>query len=243
MISRDRQAQRTADCVGRGPQCRRAAASADRLCGLRHVSEVVYRHIRRQAWATGSRPLSLLDVGSRDLSIPLGWAARLLREGRELELTLACLDDNFDQPDQIDAARRQGIPVHTVRLGSLTAPLPGGFDLVTSIHVFHQLTPHQAFCQMQSLQCSTAGPLIICDYERSRLNRWVVKLAARLRSRDRLVRRAADDCIGNAYSLPEFKELALAALARPVTVERVFPCHLLLACDAQMVSAAVPAFA
>jgi hypothetical protein len=62
-------------------------------------------------------------------------------------------------------------------------------------------------------------------------------------SRDPMARRSTTDRILAAYSVAEFQRIAEDALARPVNVESLFPCHLMMSCEEQAVAEAVPAFA
>jgi len=242
MNSQDRRAEGRVDCKNGGLD-RQALLKVDRLCGSQRVTEAIYRHVSQHAWAFDTRPLRVLDIASRDVSIPLRWAHRLTRRGRPIELTLARTGGDKSAGAAIAEARDAGLTVDMFPLESLTSPTPGGFDLVTSLHVLHRLNPHQAFRHLQTLQVSTTGPLVVCDYERSRLNRLLAIAASRISSRDKQVHQLADECIGNAFSLSEFQELAVDALARPVQVEHLFPCHFIGACSEQMVTEPVPAFA
>jgi hypothetical protein len=221
----------------------RAAAGRRRLQRFSGVARRIYRHIDRQAIAIANRPLRVLVVPTPNVEIPLSWAKRSRASRCEIELTLVDVPHSEFVRSHIDAAIADGYSINCVDVDCLHHPIPVGFDMVISIYLMHSLRSDEAFRQLQSMIGSTAGPLIVCDIARSHTNAWLAKLASRAVSRNPAVHELAEQHIRSAYSVDEFRRIAQSALARPVEVHSLFPCHFIMVCQEQTNSDPVPAFA
>lgn len=226
------------------PERERALAGWARLNRISGVAGAMYRHLRRYALTSAgdNRPLTILDVASGAGDIPLAWVRRAKREGLNMQLTL--LDSNSVVLEvQQRRARRLGLEILSLQHDCLKTPLPSGFDVVTCSLFLHRLDEHQAFRLLQEMQAATENAMVICDLERSRTNLLVVQIASRLVTRSRIVHHDAARIVRSAYTMKEFEELAQNALARPIRVQRIFPCRMLAVCDEQTVRQPALAFA
>jgi len=215
----------------------------ERLRRFSGIDRVVFRPIDRSALALQNGPLRLLVVPATDIEIPLFWARESRKVGREIALTLIDVAPSDSTRSRIDEAIGEGYSIKCVDGNTTQTTFPVGFDLVTSLHFMHQLDDGQAFRQLQMMSGSTNGPLIVCDYARSQANLWLAKAASRVCSRSPTVHQSIEKQIRIAYSIDEFQRLAQDALARPVKVEPVFPCHFIMACKEKTVPVPMPAFA
>jgi len=215
----------------------------ERLRRFSGIDRVVFRQIDRYALALRNGPLRVLVVPATEIEIPLSWARESRKVGREIALTLIDVATSESARSRLDEAIREGYSINCVDGDATQSPFPVGFDLVTSLHFMHRLDDRQAFRQLQMMSGSTNGPLIVCDYARSKINLWLAKATSRVCSRSPIVHQSCEKQIRAAFSIDEFQRLAQAALARPVKVEPVFPCHFIMACKEKTVPVPMPAFA
>jgi 2-polyprenyl-3-methyl-5-hydroxy-6-metoxy-1,4-benzoquinol methylase len=220
----------------------RALAGLARLNFISGVARAMYRHLRRHAVAQGDRPLHVLDVASGGGDVPVAWAARAKREGLPMQFTLLDVS-GVAVEEQQRRARARDVEVLSLQHDCLSSPLPAGFDVVTCSLFMHHLDDHQAFKLLQAMQVATDGGLVVCDLERSRFNLALVTIGSRLLTRSPVVHHDASLSVRAAYTMDEFQRLAESALARPVRIQRSFPCRFVAMFDEETVSEAVPAFA
>jgi hypothetical protein len=230
------------DCRLSDEDRRRALIASQRIHRFSGVARVVYRYIDRHA-AIHSGPLRILVVPCPDIEIPLSWARRSRKSGTLIEYVLVNVDPHDAVRSKIDLAIAQGDAIECIDLDCSRGSIPAGFDLIVSMYCMHRLREDQIFRQLQSMITSTGGPLLVCDYARSTTNVWLAKIASGVLSRNPTVRQSAANHILTAYSIDEFQRVAEEALARPVKVEPLFPCHFIMACEEKAIPEAVPAFA
>lgn len=244
MLQRDRQPGMMDDPKLEKPDRERALAGWARLNRVSGIAGAMYPHLRRYALAKAAddRPLNVLDVASGAGDIPLAWSYRAQREGLNMQVTL--LDSNSVVVEaQQRRAKKMGVEVLSLQHDCLKTPLPSGFDVITCSLFLHRLDEHQVFRLLQEMHAATENAIVICDLERSRANLMVVQIASRCLTRSKVVHHDAASIVRSSYTLEEFEQLAENALARPIRVQRVFPCRMLAICDEQTVREPVPAFA
>jgi SAM-dependent methyltransferase len=241
-LQRDRQPEWMDDPSLPKDEHLRALAGLARLNRCSGVAGSMYRHLRRHALAQGNRPLCVLDVASGAGDVPIAWARRAKRDGLPIQLTLLDVS-GVAVEEQQRRARDLGLSILSLQHDCLNTPLPLGFDVVTSSLFMHHLDDHQAFRLLQSMQAATENALLICDLERSRLALALVSIAAQLLTRSPIVHKDAALSVRGAYTMSEFKKLAESALARPVRIQRAFPCRFVATFDEETVPEPVPAFA
>jgi 2-polyprenyl-3-methyl-5-hydroxy-6-metoxy-1,4-benzoquinol methylase len=242
MLQRDRQPELMDDSKLSKQERQHALVGLARLNRVSGVARTLYRHLRRHALAQGDRPLCVLDVASGLGDIPLAWVRRAQRQGLKMQLTL--LDSSsVAVEEQQRRARDMGVEILSLQHDCLKTPLPTGFDVVTCSLFMHRLDEHQAFRLLQEMQAATENSILISDWERSSLNLTLVQIASRLMTRSKVVHNDAALSVRGAYTKEEFKEVAENALARPIRIQRVFPCRFLATFDEETVREPVPAFA
>lgn len=217
----------------------RGLATLNRISG---ISGAMYRHLRRYALARPDYPLRVLDVASGGGDVPIRWAKRAKSEGIDLRLTLLDIS-----PVAIEQQRRlasqSGVDVLSLQQDCLSTPLPEGFDVVTCSLFMHHLDDHQTFRLLQAIQLATDHAMVVADLERSRLNWGLVKISSHLLTRSWVVHHDGPLSVRGAYTAEEFKRVAESALARPVQVERSFPCRFIATFCEEAIFESVPAFA
>lgn len=242
MLHRDPQPEMMDDPSLSDEEHRRALAGLARLNRISGVARAMYRHIRRHALARADRRLCILDVASGSGDLPITWAKLARREGLNLQLTLLDTRPVAIQEQQ-RRSRLAGLEILSLQHDCLQSPLPSGFDVVTCSLFLHHLDEHQTFRLLQSMQAASDNAMIICDLERTRFNSMLVQLGSRVLSRSPIVHHDAAVSVRSAYTMEEFQRIAEDALARPIRVQRSFPCRFIAYVDEQAIPAVVPAFA
>ena len=242
MLQRDRQPELMDDPKLPKAEHLQALKGLARLNRVSGVAGTMYHHLRRYALAQGNRALCVLDVASGAGDVPIAWARRAKREGLSMQLTLLDIS-SVAVEEQQRRARRWGLEILSLQHDCLNSPLPACFDVVTCSLFMHHLDDHQALRLLQSMQAASDNAMIVCDLERSRFNLMLVQCASRLLTRSSVVHTDSALSVRAAYSMDEFKRLAENALARPVRIQRAFPCRFVATFDEKTVPEIVPAFA
>lgn len=239
---RDRQPELMDDPDLPESEHRQALTGLSRLNRAGGVATVLYSRLRRYARCQYPRPLRVLDVASGSGDLPIHWARRAKRDG--LSLAITAIDRSDVAVDQMRRhAENAGVRLAALQRDCLSDGLPCGFDVVICSLFMHHLDNAQAGRLLQSMQMAADRAIIVCDLERSRWNLAMVRLASRALSRSPVVHVDALRSVRAAYTRQEFSELAERSLARPVRVERLFPCRFLMTADEPVVPAVAAAFA
>ncbi len=221
---------------------RRALRGLARLNRISGVCSAMYRRLLPYARAARGRPLRVLDVASGRADVPIGWATRARRDRLPIQITTIDVS-SFAIDEQRSAADSAGIELRAIQRDCLRDPLPSGFDVVTCSLFMHHLDDHQVIRLLQNMQSAAGRAMIVCDLERTRLNLCLVGAVARGVSRSVVVHHDAIASVRGAYTRDEFRELAEAALLRPVECHRLVPCRFIMTVDELVVPIRVPAFA
>lgn len=242
MFPRDRQPELMDD-----PQLPRedhlqALAGLARLNRFSGVASAMYRHLRPFGLAVGDRPLNVLDVASGSGDVPLSWVKRAERDGWALQLTMLDISATA-MAEQKRRAKAMGVEALSLQQDCLGDGLPAGFDVVTCSLFMHHLDEHQVFRLLQSMQGASHHGILVCDLDRSPLNLMLVKIGSRLLSRSHVVHYDAATSVRGAFTASEFEQIAESALARPVRVQRSFPCRFIATVAEEVVREPVAALA
>ncbi|TWU26190.1 hypothetical protein Pla52o_00420 [Novipirellula galeiformis] len=221
----------------------RARISMARWNRFTGIADGLYRQIARYQIAhRGRRPLRVLDVSTGNGDLAVRWAVQAARHRCDLHIT--SVDPNAHSiAEQQRLAKQSQVEVQSVQLDCIASPLPCGFDVVVCSMLMHRLDEAQAFRLLQSIQFSAQQAVIVCDLNRSRLNHALVKLASRLCTRSHVYRHDAVAGIQAAFSEQEISRIAQSALARPIQLRPLFPCHFLLVADETVDPVVASAFA
>ena len=217
----------------------RGLARFNRLMSL---PDAMYSHLRRYARDTSGRSLNVLDVASGSGDMPIGWAKRAQSDGIKMQITMLDIH-SLAIEEQQRRAKEAGVHLVSLQQDCLHQALPNGFDVVTCTRFVHRLDHHQSFRLLQSMQQATDHAMLVCDFERSRLNLAMVSLAGQMVSRSKVVHSDLASSVRSAFTIEEFERLAEDALTRPVRVQRLFPFRFLASFDGQGIPEIVPAFA
>ena len=202
-------------------QALRGLSNLNRATG---IARCLYRQIRRIAKRKPGT-LRLLDVASGSGDLPVAWAVRARREGIPLEITTLDVSE-FATRMQHEKADAAGVQLRSLQRDCVTEGLPSGFDVCTNSLFLHHLTEEKAIGLVRSM-IESAEHVVICDLERSRANRLLVTLGARLVTRSPVVHVDARRSIEGAYSRNEFESLLETACGRDIAVSLVRPCRML----------------
>ena len=182
----------------------------------------------RRTWAaqirpqlSASRPSTLLDIGSGGGDMPRAFARWAARDG--LQLSILAIDP--DERAHAFATSQPPLPRLSFRRAFSAELVAEGqrFDVVTSNHLLHHLTPGQLSGLLADSERLCSGVAVHNDIERSRLGYLLFSLGT-LPLRRSLIRRDGLTSIRRSYTAAE-----LAAVAPPGwEVTARFPSHNLL---------------
>ncbi|MGB7327050.1 MAG: methyltransferase domain-containing protein [Rubripirellula sp.] len=219
-----------------------ASAGLAKLNQFTGVAAAMYRHLRINARARKSSPMRVLDLASGAGDVPIAWARRARREGLRLQITTLDLSSSAIEEQQRRASDA-GVTIKSLQMDCLSGPLPCGFDFVTCSMLMHRLEQRQAVRLLQSMQATSEDGILVCDFDRSRLNLCLVSTGVHLLSRSPVVHEDIAARVRSSFTADEFKNVAESSLGRPVRVRRVLPCHFLVTLEARSVPETTVAFA
>ncbi|WP_026551667.1 class I SAM-dependent methyltransferase [Arthrobacter sp. H20] len=182
----------------------------------------------RRTWAglirpqlSASRPSTLLDIGSGGGDMPRAFARWAKRDG--VQLTILAIDPDkrahsfaTAQPHQSGLSFRRAFSAELVAEGER-------FDVVTSNHLLHHLTPDQLQALLSDSEQLCNGIAVHNDIERSRSGYVLFSIGA-LPLRRSLIRQDGLTSIRRSYTAAELAEVAPPGWE----VRAGFPSHNLL---------------
>lgn len=188
---------------------------ANRLLGGIALSE---RAI--QALAPGADPITMLDVGTGAVDIPIALMANRRRRGRRLEVT--AVDDRREVLDAAMRLRPAIVNLDGLRLevaDGRRLPYPDdAFDVAHASLVLHHLEPPDAVGLLREMRRVASRGIVVNDLSRSRLAWLGAWLLARIATRNRFTRNDAPLSVRRAYTIVELRDLLAEAGLRPVHV-------------------------
>lgn len=169
----------------------------------------VYRRLLRRM--AKHDPLSILDVATGTADLIEKYTGTALRVGVDFKIEHLLY-------------MRDGSAVRRVVGDALRLPfLNNAFEVVTSSHFFHHLTPEQnEEMLMESLRVARRG-VIINDTRRHYIPWLVTKIIGWLRMTGRITRVDAPVSVLRGYTPEEVGEIAFRVSARRVDVVRAWP--------------------
>jgi ubiquinone/menaquinone biosynthesis C-methylase UbiE len=158
----------------------------------------------------GSRPLTMLDVGTGAADIPRGLLQRA--ERRRLGLEILATDVRLEI---VDHARRHtptlaGLELRLVAAGALDAA-DSSFDIVHSSMVLHHLEPDQATAMLRDMARVARRAVVVNDLERGAIWWLGARLLAIVATRNRYTRHDGPLSVRRAYSSAELTAMAARA--------------------------------
>jgi ubiquinone/menaquinone biosynthesis C-methylase UbiE len=169
----------------------------------------VYRRLLRRM--AKHDPLAILDVATGTADLLEGSSGTPLRVGVDFKI------------DHL-LYMREGTAVRRVVGDALRLPfLDNAFEIVTSAHFFHHLTPEQNEEMLQEALRVARRGVIINDTRRHYVPYLVVKIIGWLRMTGRITRNDAPASILRGYTPEEVGEIAFRVSAKRIDVVRAWP--------------------
>ncbi len=169
----------------------------------------VYRRLLRKM--AKHDPLSILDVATGTADLLEESAGTPLRVGVDFKI------------DHL-LYMRDGSPVRRVVGDALRLPfLSNSFEIVTSAHFFHHLTPDQNEKMLQEALRVARRGVIVNDTRRHYVPFLVVKIIGWLRMTGRITRNDAPASVLRGYTPEEVGDIAFRVSAKRVDVVHAWP--------------------
>jgi ubiquinone/menaquinone biosynthesis C-methylase UbiE len=169
----------------------------------------VYRRLLRKM--AKHDPISILDVATGTADLVEKFAGTALRVGVDFKI------------DHL-LYMREGSAVRRVVGDALHLPfLNNAFEIVTSSHFFHHLTPEENEEMLQEALRVARRGVIINDTRRHYIPYLVVKIIGWLRMTGRITRNDAPASILRGYTPEEVGEIAFRVSAKRIDVVRAWP--------------------
>lgn len=197
-----------------------------RINALTRTSLCFAPALRRLACRFPGRPLRVLDVACGGGDTVRALARLGQRQGLALEVHGCDLSQQAVAVAR-SAAQAEGLAVHFFEADAL-APLPGGYQLLTSSLFLHHLTTPQAETLLRRMAAATEVQVLVHDLVRSRLDLLLTWAGTHLLSRSPVVRVDGPLSVAGAFRIAEVQALAAAAGLEGAVLRRFWPERFLL---------------
>lgn len=188
---------------------------------------LVWRPIVQLARQRRIEHLRVLDIATGSGDIPLGLLSRAKRSGLHLEiLGLDISERAIAKAQQRTAASKPAVQFQVIDL--LNNELPEGYDVVICSLFLHHLEDSQAIHLLKKMRQTARQLGLVNDLVRSRINLWLVQLAARFISRSHVVHTDGALSVRAAFTPTELADIAARAGIENATITRSWPCRMLL---------------
>jgi len=169
----------------------------------------VYRRLLRKM--AKHDPISILDVATGTADLVEKFAGTAMRVGVDFKI------------DHL-LYMREGSAVRRVAGDALHLPfLDNAFEIVTSSHFFHHLTPEENKEMLQEALRVARRGVIINDTRRHYIPYLVVKIIGWLRMTGRITRNDAPASVLRGYTPEEVGEIAFRISAKRIDIVRAWP--------------------
>ncbi len=169
----------------------------------------VYRRLLRKM--AKHDPISILDVATGTADLVEKFAGTAMRVGVDFKI------------DHL-LYMREGSAVRRVAGDALHLPfLDNAFEIVTSSHFFHHLTPEENEEMLQEALRVARRGVIINDTRRHYIPYLVVKIIGWLRMTGRITRNDAPASVLRGYTPEEVGEIAFRISAKRIDIVRAWP--------------------
>ncbi|QDT03450.1 hypothetical protein K227x_18340 [Rubripirellula lacrimiformis] len=199
-----------------------ALSGLARLNKVSFIAPILFRHLKKIASQHTSGKLRVLDVASGSADLPIAWSQMGNRCGIDIEVTTVEIS-HFAIEKQFQRAALAGVKISAIQQDCIREPLPTGFDVITNSLFLHHLDPHDTIHLLKSMHSAARVASMVCDLERSKLNRELISAASRVLTRSKVVHHDARLSVEGAYTLSEAKTLAEEAVGGTIQARRIFP--------------------
>ncbi len=205
---------------------RRALRGLARLNRVSNSVGVVWPAVSAAA-RQAKGPLRVLDLATGGGDVPLGLWRRACRFGLTLDILGVDVSPRAVKLAR-GRARSAGTAIQFATLDVLADSLPQGFDVILASLFLHHLGEQQAVGVLAKMAAAARQLVLVNDLVRSRRDLILVALGARLLTTSRVVWTDASLSVRAAFTVAELGALAEAAGLQGATIERWFPCRMLL---------------
>jgi 2-polyprenyl-3-methyl-5-hydroxy-6-metoxy-1,4-benzoquinol methylase len=205
----------------------RALRGLARINRFSRSDAILWPAIERLAHARGGAPIRVLDVATGGGDVPIALAKRALRAGLAVQI------EGCDvSPDAVCYARQRaeqrGLNLRFFDLDVLGAPIPSGYDVITSSLFLHHLDENDASAFLRRAAEATSGLLLVNDLVRGPAGYLLAWVGCRFLSRSPVVWYDGPVSVAGAFSLAEARNLAVSAGLDGASISRRWPCRFLL---------------
>lgn len=198
-----------------------ALRGLSRINWISRVTAGLWSPLRALALRLG-RPVRVLDVASGAGDVPLGLARRARREGIALEADGCDISRRAVAVARARAARA-GLPVRFRVTDALNAPLPSGYDVITSTLFLHHLASHRAIDLLVRMREGATHLVLVDDLRRSAGGLWMAVIGTRLLTRSPVVHVDGPRSVRAAFTPAELAGLAGQAGMGDATITPHWP--------------------
>ncbi|MBS2007597.1 MAG: methyltransferase domain-containing protein [Cyanobacteria bacterium SZAS TMP-1] len=219
---------------------RQALAGLERLNAISNSKQIVARPIENLLLtAPAGNPLRVLDLacGGGDLAMALSSYFHSKKQAVQiLGVDVSPLAVEYATSKWQDFCGKSGLSMPSQlqkscsfsRLDVLGEELPAGFDVIMTSLFTHHLDPPDIQALLAKMAASAGKLVLVNDLERHPLSLWSVTLATKLVTTSKVVQHDGPASVRAAFTTTEMLQMAQAAGLKEATVERHFPCRMLL---------------
>jgi 2-polyprenyl-3-methyl-5-hydroxy-6-metoxy-1,4-benzoquinol methylase len=197
------------------------------------AARILWPAIVREAHATGSRPVRVLDLATGSGDLPISLVRRARRAGVGLSIH-GCDVSPVAVASATARAERAGWggegeqSTRFYVLDVLNDIVPDGYDIIMCSLFMHHLSDEQVVSLLYKMRCAARMLVLVSDLERRRDGLLLAWSASRLLTRSDVVHTDAMLSVRAAFSIDEFAVLASNAGLDGARLERRWPCRFLL---------------
>lgn len=192
---------------------------------LSNCAGILWKPIRDLA--RQQRPLTLLDIASGAGDLPIRLWQRAKKAGIHLSVSGCDLSPVAIEHAK-QRAKEQAADVRFFPIDILKESLPEQYDIVTCSLFLHHLDEPDAVELLRRMAAAARRLVLVNDLRRSQTGYLLACLVTRVLTRSPVARVDGPLSVRAAFTMDEARELARRAGLEDVSVERRWPCRLLL---------------
>jgi len=187
---------------------------------LQHAGKFLKAH-------TGPRPMTILDVATGSADQPAAVAKLARKLG--IPVRIQAIDINFKMLKFAREMTGRYPEIDLIQCDVLALPFrENSFDLVINSLSLHHFSWEKAVAILNAMYKISRLGVIVNDLHRSRIAHAAIFLLTRLLTKNRLTRYDAPVSVMNAFTPPEFSQLAREAGIPGFAIHRHFPYRIAL---------------
>jgi hypothetical protein len=206
---------------------RQALAGLKRLNFWSGSAGILWPPLAALRRAVAPRPPRVLDLATGGGDVPIRLWLKARRAGLPLIIEGCDVSAVAVAHATVEADRR-GAQVRFFVADALRDDLPGGYDAVVCSLFLHHLAEDDAVGLLRRMAGAADRLVLVNDLVRGRAGLWLARVATRLLSLSPVVHVDGPRSVEGAFTIEEARGLAERAGLSGATVERRWPCRLLL---------------